>query len=43
MKRPKMKCYNNYYLVYTDRNRAFKCYDLKTARFYYNFLKGAKV
>ena len=41
MKKPKIKKYKNYYLVYTHRKSAFKCFNLETATFYYNVLLSA--
>ena len=41
MKKPKIKKRKNYWLVYTDKKSAFKCYNLETATFYYNVLLSA--
>lgn len=38
MKKPKIKKRKNYYLVYTDKKSALKCYSLAAARLWYNVL-----
>lgn len=38
MKKPKIKKRRRYWLVYTNKKRAFKCYNLNTVTFYYNYL-----
>ena len=40
MKKPKIKKRKNYYLVYTNKKQAFKCFHIKTALLYYNMLKA---
>ncbi len=38
MKKPKIKKYKNYWLVYRNKKSAFKCFSPATVQFYYNFL-----
>lgn len=40
MKKPKIKKRKDCYLVYTDKKQVFKCFNISTARVYYNLLKG---
>ena len=37
MKKPKIKKYKNYWLI-SKQKSAFKCFNLATVEFYYNFL-----
>ena len=41
MRKPKIKKYKNYWLVYREKKKAFQCFDKKSALFYYELLKGA--
>ena len=38
MKKPKIKQRKNYFLVFRERKKAFKCFDKTSALFYYNVL-----
>jgi hypothetical protein len=38
MRKPKIKQYKNYYLVYTNKKQAVKCFDIDGARLWYNVL-----
>lgn len=38
----KIKKRRNYYLVYRKKTEIFKCYDEKSARFYYEFLEASR-
>ena len=38
MKKPKIKKCKNYWLVYTDKKSAFKCFNYDTVELYYNLL-----
>ena len=42
MKKPKIRKRKKYWLVYTNKKSAFKCYNLATVRTYYNLLLGTK-
>ena len=38
MKKPKIKKYKNYWLVYNDKKSAFKCFNRSTVELYYYIL-----
>ena len=38
----KIRWDGNYYLVYRKKTEIFKCYDEKSARFYYEFLEASR-
>ena len=40
MRKPKIRKRKNYWLVYLKKAEAFKCYDKKSALFYYELLRG---
>ena len=40
MKKPKIKKRKNYFLVYREKIKAFKCYDKKSALMYLEILKN---
>lgn len=40
MKKPKIKKRKNYWLVYREKIKAFKCFDKKSALMYYELLKN---
>lgn len=40
MKKPKIIKRKNYWLVYVNKKEMFKCFDISTAKFCYNFLKN---
>ena len=37
-KKPKIKKYKDYWLVYTNKRQIFKCFNYTVAMFYYDFL-----
>lgn len=38
MKKPKIKKRRHYWLVYTDKKHAFKCFNYSTVQLYFNVL-----
>lgn len=38
MRKPKIKKRGGAWIVYRNKKQAFKCFDIKTATFYYNLL-----